>query len=169
MFKTQDFSKNFLYNLGVLALFAFAIFFVYAVLKGSGEGINKLLSTGSIIEGMGNKQREEYVDKMEKKYEKLIEKTKKELSNERIKPMIDAMVDGDEIEGFEETKNYLSKIAKFHLELKFNTLIEGMANKNRLDVNSKDFVKKRDEILKMNEFIKFLENYEGIDSSDILE
>ena len=58
MLKMQDFSKNFLYNLGVLALFAFAIFFVYAVLKGSGEGINQLLSSFSIIEGMGKKQRE---------------------------------------------------------------------------------------------------------------
>lgn len=169
MLKMQDFSKNFLYNLGVLALFAFAIFFVYAVLKGSGEGINKLLSSGSIIEGMGNKQRDEYVDKMEKKYEKLLKKTKKELSNERIKPMIDSMLDKDEIEGFEETKKYVSKLAKFHLEIKINTLIESMANKNRIDVNSSDFIKKRDEILKMNEFIKLLENYDGIDSSDILE
>lgn len=173
MFKNKlfsnDFSKDFLYNLGVVTLFIFAMYFAYAVLKGSGEGMQRLLKSNNIIEGMGNKQREEYVDKMEKKYEKLIEKTKKELSNEKMKPMIDSMVDKDEIEGFEDTKNYVLKIAKFNLELNFNTLIEGMANKNRIDVNSKDFIKKRDEILKMHDFIKFLENYEGIDSSDILE
>jgi len=73
-------SKDFLYSLGVATLFIFAIYFAYAVLKGSGEGVQQLLGSVNVIEGMTERQKEKKYEKFIKNIDKEIEKRKKKLN-----------------------------------------------------------------------------------------
>ena len=58
--------KDFLYCLGVATLFVFAIYFAYAVLKGSGEGIQKILGNMNVREGFKPKQINSATENLEK-------------------------------------------------------------------------------------------------------
>ena len=74
-------SKDFLYNLGVVTLFIFAIYFAYAVLKGSGEGLHEIFNNRNIIEGMTERQQEKKYEKFVNNIDKEIEKKKKMLDD----------------------------------------------------------------------------------------
>lgn len=67
-------NKDFLYCLGVATLFLFAIYFAYAVLKGSGEGIQKIL--GNTVEGMSNKKNEEKITENLEEFKGVVKKMK---------------------------------------------------------------------------------------------
>jgi hypothetical protein len=68
-------SKDIVYTLGYVALFSIALYFVFGLLKISGQGLSSIGLTGDIIEGMSDKKKEKSLNRIDK----LIEKKEKEL------------------------------------------------------------------------------------------
>ena len=68
-------SKDIVYTLGYVALFSIALYFVFGLLKISGQGLSSMGLTDDIIEGMTDKAKEKSMGKIDK----LIEKKQKEL------------------------------------------------------------------------------------------
>jgi len=68
-------SKDIVYTLGYIALFCIALYFVFGLLKISGQGLSSMGLTGDIIEGMSDKKKEKSLNRIDK----LIEKKEKEL------------------------------------------------------------------------------------------
>lgn len=66
-------SKDIVYTLGYIALFCIALYFVFGLLKISGQGLSSMGLEGDIIEGMSDKKKEKALDKLDK----IIEKKKK--------------------------------------------------------------------------------------------
>jgi len=72
-------SKDIVYTLGYIALFCIALYFVFGLLKISGQGLSSMGLEGDIIEGMSDKKKEKALDKLDK----IIEKKKKELEKKQ--------------------------------------------------------------------------------------
>jgi hypothetical protein len=68
-------SKDIVYTLGYIALFCIALYFVFGLLKISGQGLSSMGLEGDIIEGMSDKKKEKALDKLDK----IIEKKKKRI------------------------------------------------------------------------------------------
>ena len=68
-------SKDIVYTLGYSALFCIALYFVFGILKISGQGLSSIGLGGDIIEGMSEKKTEKALNKLDK----IIEKKEKEL------------------------------------------------------------------------------------------
>jgi hypothetical protein len=68
-------SKDIVYTLGYVALFSIALYFVFGLLKISGQGLSSMGLTDDIIEGMTDKAKEKSMGKIDK----IIEKKQKEL------------------------------------------------------------------------------------------
>jgi hypothetical protein len=72
-------SKDIVYTLGYTALFCIALYFVFGILKISGQGLSSIGLGGDIIEGMSEKKKEKALDKLDK----IIEKKEKELAKKQ--------------------------------------------------------------------------------------
>lgn len=119
--------KDFLYCLGVATLFVFAIYFAYAVLKGSGEGIQKILGPGNVLEGMTNRQKENHYNNFVENIDKTIENKKKKLEtlNNNIKDISDY-------------KEKFRELADLDQEIFMKSFIGGCCGSK--DFNSKDIL-----------------------------
>tara|TARA_Y100000813_G_C24124586_1_gene334469 strand:- start:234 stop:734 length:501 start_codon:yes stop_codon:yes gene_type:complete len=153
--------------LGYAALIIIVIYFVTGILKISGEGLQNVL-VGPLIEGMSANEklqkRQKYMDKMEKNYEQTNKNWDKVVGD--FKETLKEQMDNDEIEGFEKTKNNIKNLINYMVEYEFNNLVELCGNKKNINTAiDKDGEKKIDKILKYNNFLKFLEEYEPVDAS----
>ena len=52
-------SKQIVYTLGYITLFCVALYFVFGILKLSGQGLSSMGFDGNIVEGMKNKKEQE--------------------------------------------------------------------------------------------------------------
>lgn len=111
-------SKDFLYSLGVITLFIFAIYFAYAVLKGSGEGVQQLLGSANVIEGMTERQKEKKYDKFIKNIDKEIEKKKKTLND----------IDKENGDLTDDYKDKLQELADVEKEIFIKMFITNLGN-----------------------------------------
>lgn len=160
-------SQEIITYLGYAALIILVIYFVTGILKISGEGLQNVL-VGPLIEGMSAneklKKRQKYMDKMEKNYEQTNKNWDKVVGD--FKETLKDQMDNDEIEGFEKTKNNIKNLTNYMVEYEFNNLVELCGNKKNINTAiDKDGEKKIDKILKYNNFVKFLDEYEPADAS----
>jgi hypothetical protein len=160
-------SQEIITYLGYAALIILVIYFVTGILKISGEGLQNVL-VGPLIEGMSANEklqkRQKYMDKMEKNYEQTNKNWDKVVGD--FKETLKEQMDNDEIEGFEKTKNNIKNLTNYMVEYEFNNLVELCGNKKNINTAiDKDGEKKIDKILKYNNFVKFLDEYEPADAS----
>lgn len=160
-------SQEIITYLGYAALIILVIYFVTGILKISGEGLQNVL-VGPIIEGMSDdekaKRRQKHVEKMEKNFEETNKKWAKTV--EQVKEHLTEAMDNDEIEGFEDTKKHIKNLTHYMVETQLNDLVIMCGNKKNVDAATrKDGENKIDKILKYNNFLKFLEEYEPVDAS----
>ena len=161
-------SSEIITYLGYAALIIIVIYFVTGILKISGEGLQRVL-VGPIIEGMSDdekaKRRQKHVEKMEKNFEETNKKWAKIV--EQFKEHLTETMDNDEIEGFEDTKKHIKNLIHFSVEKELNQLVTtcGMRKNVQLAIDPKMGERIIDKILKYNNFLKFLEEYEPADAS----
>ena len=160
-------SSEIITYLGYAALIIIVIYFVTGILKISGEGLQNVL-VGPLIEGMSTdekiKRRQQYMDKMEKNYEQTNKNWDKIVGD--YKERLKEQMDNDEIEGFEKTKNNIKNLTNYMVETELNKLVELSGNKRSIsEALSGEGYKKIEKILKYNNFLKFLEEYEPTDAS----
>ena len=96
-------SKDIVYTLGYIALFCVALYFVFGLLKISGQGLSSMGLDNNVIEGMTDKQQE----KANKKLDKVISDTKKGI--EKIENRIDPEEFSDKVEELIELEKKLFK------------------------------------------------------------
>lgn len=96
-------SKDIVYTLGYIALFCVALYFVFGLLKISGQGLSSMSLDNNVIEGMTDKQQEN----ANKKLDKVISDTKKGL--EKIENRIDPDEFSDKVEELIELEKKLFK------------------------------------------------------------
>ena len=160
-------SNEIITYLGYGALIILVIYFVTGLLKISGEGLQKVL-VGPLIEGMSSdekmKKRQQYMDRMEKNYKQTNKNWEKVVND--YKETLKEQMDNDEIEGFEETKKHIKNLTHYMVEVELNRLVELCGNKKNVNTSIQgEGEKKIDKILKYNNFLKFLEDYEPADAS----
>ena len=146
--------KEFLYYLGVATLFVFAIYFAYAVLKGSGEGIQKILGDINVKEGFRPKQLSSTAENLEAEIEKATKM-----------PHVKSMINGDNAEGFDELKDEVVKLFKINREASkwriFNVIV---SNKGKnIKLHDKQMQDEFDKLIKINNVIKILEENDDYD------
>lgn len=148
-------NKDFLYCLGVATLFVFAIYFAYAVLKGSGEGIQKILGNMNVREGFKPKQ----VSKATENLEAELDKAKK-------MPFVKGFINADNTEGFDELRDTVIDLCKVNREIKknmiFNSIIANKGKKVKLEGKG-SLEGEIDKLIKMDKLIKILEENEDYD------
>ena len=148
-------NKDFLYCLGVATLFVFAIYFAYAVLKGSGEGIQKILGNMNVREGFKPKQ----VSSTTENLEKQIDTAKKS-------PVFKTFMNMDDTEGFDELRETVIELCKINREMKknmiFNSIVANKGKKVKLEGKG-SLEGEIDKLIKMDKLIKILEENEDYD------
>ena len=147
--------KDFLYCLGVVTLFVFAIYFAYAVLKGSGEGIQKILGNMNVREGFKPKQ----VSSTTENLEKQIDAAKKS-------PVFKTFMNMDDTEGFDELRETVIELCKINREMKknmiFNSIIANKGKKVKLEGKG-SLEGEIDKLIKFDKLVKILEENDDYD------
>lgn len=82
-------SKQIVLTLGYIALFCVALYFVFGLLKLSGQGLSSMGFDNNTIEGMSNRD----IEKAEKNLDKIIESQKKSLNKIQEKVDLDEFSD----------------------------------------------------------------------------
>ena len=155
-------------TLGCLALILLSLYFVYGVLKISGQGLASL-SPGPLIEGMS--------DSWKKKYEKLFSKTSEKadavISKAESNDTIGLALDIDSVEGFGVAKKATVKFIEMMRDAKINSYIADMAKRMNTSSDPEQVLgekesknkSKVDTILRLDRFLRILKEYSG--SADI--
>jgi len=73
-------SKQLVYTLGYITLFCVALYFVFGLLKLSGQGLSSMGFDGNIVEGMDNKRQAKLDEKLEK-FKEMMEELKENMDN----------------------------------------------------------------------------------------
>ena len=148
-------NKDFLYCLGVATLFVFAIYFAYAVLKGSGEGIQKILGNMNVREGFKPKQ----VNSATENLEKEIDAAKKQ-------PFFKTFMNMDDMDGFDELRETVIELCKINREANknkiFNSIIANKGKKIRMEGKG-SLEGEIDKLIKFDKLVKILEENEDYD------
>tara|TARA_B100000674_G_scaffold475309_1_gene468250 strand:+ start:341 stop:769 length:429 start_codon:yes stop_codon:yes gene_type:complete len=82
-------SKQIVLTLGYIALFCVALYFIFGLLKLSGQGLSSMGFDNDTIEGMSNRE----IEKAEKNLDKIIESQKKTLNKIQEKVDLDEFSD----------------------------------------------------------------------------
>ena len=148
-------NKDFLYCLGVTTLFVFAIYFAYAVLKGSGEGIQKILGNMNVREGFKPK----LVNSATENLEKEIDAAKK-------MDFFKTFMNMDDTEGFDELRETVIDLCKINREMAknkiFNSILMNKGKKVKL-VGKGSLEGDIDQLIKIDKLVKILEENEDYD------
>ena len=94
-------SKQIVLTLGYIALFCIALYFVFGLLKLSGQGLSSMGFDNDTIEGMSNRE----IEKAEKNLDKIIESQKKTLN--KIQEKVDLDEFSDKINDLIDTEKEL--------------------------------------------------------------
>ena len=146
-------------TLGYAALVIVALYFVFGILKLSGQGLASMGFDGNTVEGFKPAE----LDKSAEVLEKEVEKAKTQAS-------VKAMANWDDASEYGEYKEQLLELAKLQREMKkhqFHSLIVSSLNSktpktpNLLDKNIKLY---GEEMIYMNNLVKFLEEDPDFDA-----
>lgn len=150
-------------TLGYAALVIIALYFVFGILKLSGQGLANMGFSEHVMEGMTDKDRE----KAEKDIEDANTNIEEMLEQVKENKFTKSFVNFDDTAGFDDFKENLITLINFNLEVKKNMLISGMINtvkkkKGKIDFNNKYYQDQMDQINRLVKFRTFLEEHENV-------
>tara|TARA_B100001063_G_scaffold231121_1_gene244942 strand:+ start:4359 stop:4835 length:477 start_codon:yes stop_codon:yes gene_type:complete len=154
-------SKQIVLTLGYIALFCIALYFVFGILKISGQGLSSMTG-GPLIEGMTDKQRE----KAEKTMEKINENMEKVLENNKNGIAKTFINYDNDITGFNDFKDNLLILMDYTLEAQKNLLIgkfmQNVKRKKNINFTDKEIQETMRNVVNISNFKKFLEEHEDV-------
>jgi len=158
-------SKQIVYTLGYITLFCVALYFVFGILKLSGQGLSSMGFDGNIVEGMKNKKEQEKLDEKLEKFKEFME-TMKELYDKAREDIIPSNL--DEIKS--SIKEGLEMQVEWQTDLLITQAMQSYSKKNSgfSFINKIMAIKGRgsvDEIHQMKKFIKLLDGDDDNSSS----
>jgi len=155
-------SKQIVYTLGYITLFCVALYFVFGLLKLSGQGLSSMGFDGNIVEGMDNKakaKRQEKLDEKLEKFKEMMEEMKETFDNasESLPSNLD------------EIKSSMKEALEMQVEFQSASLVVIMMDqfKKKNGMNSIMKILKMkgrgtfEEIYEIKKFIKFLDGDDG--------
>ena len=155
-------SKQIVYTLGYITLFCIALYFVFGLLKLSGQGLSSMGFDGNIVEGMDNKRQAKLDEKLEK-FKEMMEEMKENIDNasESLPSNLD------------EIKSSIKEGLEMHVEFQTASLITIMMDqfKKKNGMNSIIKILKMkgrgtfEEIYEIKKFIKLLDGDDDNSSS----
>jgi hypothetical protein len=162
-------SKQIVYTLGYIALFCIALYFVFGLLKISGQGLSSMGFNRNVIEGFGggsDKQQERYREKQEKKIEDANEKMEAMFGQFENDPLSASYINMDDVAGFDDFKENILRMVDIHLKIKknmtLNMLLDQMKGKKGMDLNNKVIHAQIDSIDRLYKFKTFLQEHENV-------
>lgn len=153
-------------TLGYAALVIIALYFVFGILKLSGQGLASMGFSENVMEGMTDKDRE----KAEKDIEDANTNIEEMLEQVKENKFTKSLINFDDTAGFDDFKENLITLINFNLEIKKNMLINGMINTVKkkkgnsvsIDFNNKFYQDSMDQINRLVKFKTFLEEHENV-------
>lgn len=152
-------SKQIVYTLGYITLFCVALYFVFGILKLSGQGLSSMGFDGNIVEGMDNKRQAKLDEKLEK-FKEMMEEMKENIdkASESLPSNL------DEIKS--SIKEGLEMQVEWQTDLLITQAMQSYSKKNGgfSFINKIMAIKGRgsmDEIHQMKKFIKLLDGDDG--------
>lgn len=154
--------KDLIYLIGIVALTSFAFYIIFGVLKVSGTGLSGL--GNNVVEGMTDKQEK----KLEKKIEKANEIFDKSMESISKSDIAKDVLNQDDVEGFSDYKESIEEMLNIYCEIEKNRLLIGLIEKSAKgnDILNRGFdeqdKKQMDNIIRLSQFKKFLEEHENV-------